>query len=215
MYIFDIDGTLLDTIDSIAYNMNVTLEHFLLEKIPKNTVRKFVGNGPKNLVDKCTEYLGIFDQELRKDILNYYNEYYDNNPSYLTKAYDGILNQLDILRKRGELIAAFSNKPDSTSKKVLTEVIGGKYFDMILGYQEGIERKPSPEGIMIISQRFNVKMTDVIFFGDSEVDIKCGKNAGVFTVACSWGFRDRDFLLENKPDLIIDNPNEISLIRRV
>ena len=112
-------------------------------------------------------------------------------------------------------MVAFSNKPDSTCKKVISDVFGKDYFDFILGYREDIKRKPSPEGMYIIKERFEVDFSDIIYFGDSEVDMECGKNAVVFTVGCSWGFRERKILENANPNLIIDNPKEITKIRRV
>lgn len=216
MYIFDIDGTLLYTIDSIAYNINESLKDFNLSEVPKDKVREFVGNGPVVLINKSLDYINFEkDEEKRLEILNHYNKKYDDNPAYLTKPYDGIKDELDKLKERGEIIAAFSNKPDSTCKKVIEEVFGKGYFDYILGYREDIKRKPSPEGMYIIKEKFDVDFTDIIYFGDSEVDMECGKNAGVFTVGCAWGFRDKDLLLSHKPNLVIDSPSEISKIRRV
>lgn len=215
MYIFDIDGTLLYTIDSILYYINKAFSDFGLGQIPKEEVRRNVGNGPYVLVNKCLKYLNIEDENLCQKVLDRYNKIYDDNPSYLTKPYSGIKDELEKIKSRGETLVAFSNKPDYTCKKVLREIWGEDYFDMIVGFSENIERKPSPEGLYIISQRFNEKMSNIVYFGDSEVDIKCGRNAGVFTVACSWGFRDRDFLLELKPDAIIDKPEEINSIRRI
>ncbi|NVF12187.1 HAD family hydrolase [Anaerococcus sp. AGMB00486] len=216
MYIFDIDGTLLYTIDSIAYNINESLKDFGLEGLPKEKIREFVGNGPVVLINKSLDYINFENNvEKRLEILNHYNKKYDSNPSYLTKPYDGIVDQLNKLKESGEIIVAFSNKPDSTCKKVIEEIFGRGYFDYVLGYREDIKRKPSPEGMFIIKERFGVDFTDIIYFGDSEVDIECGKNAGVFTVGCSWGFRDKDFLLSYNPDLLIDSPTEISKVRRV
>ncbi|MDD7305044.1 MAG: HAD-IA family hydrolase [Peptoniphilaceae bacterium] len=215
MYIFDIDGTLLYTIDTISYYINKALADFGLGNLPKEEVRKNVGNGPVVLVKKCLSYLGIEDKQSLEKVLAYYNKIYDDNPSYLTKPYPGIKEELEKIKQRGELLVAFSNKPDSTCKKVLVDIWGRDYFDMILGFKEEIERKPSPEGLYIIGQRFGEKMTDIIYFGDSEVDIKCGRNAGVFTVACAWGFRDKDFLIQQNPDAIIDSPDLINTIRRV
>lgn len=215
MYIFDIDGTLLYTIDSIAYNINQTLKAYGLKEVPTDKIREFVGNGPKVLIEKTLDYIGFEKSEKREEILNSYNKRYDDNPSYLTKPYDGIVEELEKIKKRGELLVAFSNKPDSTCKKVIGDVFGEGYFDFILGYRKDIERKPSPEGMYIIKERYGVDSSDIIYFGDSEVDMKCGKNAGVFTVGCSWGFRDRKILEDLKPDSIIDKPSEISKIRRV
>ena len=216
MYIFDIDGTLLNTIDSISFHINKTLEEFGLGQIDKERVRAFVGNGPVVLVNKTLDFVGASREEsFRKKFLDTYNKSYDDDPTYLLKAYGGIKESIDILKDRGEIIACFSNKPDSTCKKVIGHVFGKDYFDFILGYKESYERKPSPEGIMIIKERFGVDFSDILYFGDSEVDMKCGKNSGIFTVGCSWGFRSREILEKESPNLIIDDPKEIKNIRRI
>ena len=213
MYIFDIDGTLLYTIDSIAYNVNESLKDFGLKTVPKDKIKDFVGNGSRVLIEKSLAYIG-YDGESEK-ILDHYNKKYDQNPLYLTRPYDGIIDELESLKKRGEILAAFSNKPDSTSKKVIKEFFPKGLFDFVLGNRDDYERKPSPEGMYIIKERFNKDFTDIFYFGDSEVDMKCGKNAGVFTIGSAWGFRDRALLESYKPNLVIDTPGEISKIRRV
>lgn len=208
MYIFDIDGTLLNTIDTISYFINETLKKFNLGPCPKDKVEAFVGNGPVVLCEKTLDYVGASkDEEFRKDFLDSYNRAYDDNPAHLTKAYDGVKEALDELKKTGKPMVCFSNKPDETCKKVIPAVFGQGYFDDILGFKGDYERKPSAEGIMILKEKFDVDFSDIIYFGDSEVDMKCGKNAGVFTVGVSWGFRDRAILEKEKPNLIIDDPS--------
>ena len=216
MYIFDIDGTLLNTIDAINFHLNETLKKYNLGQVPKDKVREFVGNGPKVLVDNTLAYVDFKgDDILKEEIYDSYNLAYDNNPSYLTKPFDGIREALDEVKNRGEIISAFSNKPDSTAKKVLKDVFGNDYFDYILGYRKDYKRKPSAEGIMIIAERFGINFSDILYFGDSEVDMKCGKNASIFTIGCSWGFRDRKILENENPNAIIDRPSEISSIRNI
>ena len=216
MYIFDIDGTLLNTIDSISFFINDTLRKFNLDQVPTETIREFVGNGPRVLVDKVLEYVGFDgDENEANKFYQSYNKSYDDNPLYMIKPYDGIREELDKLKQKGELIAAFSNKPDDTSNKVLKGVFGDDYFDYILGFREDYQRKPSPEGIMIIANHFDVPFSKIMYFGDSEVDMKCGKNASIFTVGCSWGFRKREILEAENPDLIIDCPSEITSIARI
>ena len=215
MYIFDIDGTLLNTIDSIDFHINKTMKTYKLGQVPKEKVRDFVGNGPVVLIEKSLDYLGASDDpSYRKEVLDFYNKSYDDDPTYLLKPYEGIRESLDEIKKRGEIMACFSNKPDSTCQKVISHIFGKDYFDYILGYKESYERKPSPAGIMIIKERFGVDYSDIIYFGDSEVDMKCGRNAGIFTVGCSWGFREREVLEKEDPQLIIDDPKDISTIRR-
>lgn len=215
MYIFDIDGTLLYTIDTITYFINESLKKFALPACEKNRIESFVSNGPFVLCEKVLDYVGARkDKDYRKNFLDFYIKAYDDNPAYLTKAYDGVKEALDELKKTGKPLVCFSNKPDETCKKVIPVVFGEGYFDDILGYREDYQRKPSPEGIMILKEKFDVDFSDIIYFGDSEVDMKCGKNAGIFTVGVSWGFRDRKVLEDTKPDLIIDDPSEM-VIRRV
>ena len=216
MYIFDIDGTLLNTIDAISFHLNDTFKKYDLRKVETDKIREFVGNGPRVLVDKALDFVDFNGSNiLKEEIYNAYNLAYDNNPTYLTKPFDGIREELDKIKNRGEILTAFSNKPDSTSNKVLKDVFGNDYFDYILGYREDYKRKPSPEGIMIIAERFGVNFSDILYFGDSEVDMKCGKNASIFTVGCSWGFRARKVLEDQNPDAIIDNPSEITGIRNI
>ena len=216
MIIFDIDGTLLYTIDTITYFINKTLEKYGYKEVPKEKIEEFVGNGPKVLVNKSLDYVGAREDEAyRKEVLDFYNKTYDDNPAYLTRAYDGIGEVLDEFKKRGEILVCFSNKPDETCNKVIPEVFGKDYFDFILGYKDTYQRKPSAEGIMILKERFGVNYSDIIYFGDSEVDIRCGKNANIFTVACSWGFRSRELLEGENPDLLIDTPRQMLTIRRL
>ena len=216
MYIFDIDGTMLNTIDAITYHVNETFKNYGLGEVSKDKVQKFVGNGPRVLMEKALEYVGFDgDDKLWEEIYDAYNKAYDDDPLYLTKPYDGIKEALDTLKAQGETIAAFSNKPDSTSNQVLKALFGKDYFDYILGYREDYKRKPSPEGIMIIANHFGANFSDIMYFGDSEVDMKCGKNASIFTVGCTWGFRDKETLEKEGPALIIDSPEEIPSIRRV
>ncbi len=216
MYIFDIDGTLLNTIDSISFHINKTLKEFNLGEVDSDIVRKAVGNGPVVLVNKILDHLGFQGgKKDREDFLNTYNKSYDDDPLYLTKPYEGIRESLDQIKARGEIITCFSNKPDETSNKVIPHIFGQGYFDFILGFKQSYERKPSPEGIFIIKERFNEDFSNIIYFGDSEVDMKCGKNSGILTVGCSWGFRDRETLERAGADIIIDDPLDIKTIRKI
>ena len=216
MYIFDIDGTLLNTIDAISFHLNDTFKKYDLRKVETDKIREFVGNGPRVLVDKALDFVDFNGSNiLKEEIYNRYNEAYDNDPLYLTKPFEGIKESLDKLKEDGQIITAFSNKPDETSNRVLKSIFGEKYFDYILGYREDYKRKPSPEGIMIIANHFDVPFSDILYFGDSEVDMKCGRNASIFTVGCSWGFRKREVLERENPDVIIDSPSEITSIKRI
>lgn len=208
MYIFDVDGTLLNTIDTISYYINEECKKIGILPFSKDLVKKYTGHGTKYLIDSLLSHVGIDDNEIKKSFMNSYIQNYEKNPSYLTTCYDGVKEALDNIKKR-DYIVCFSNKTHSVLKKVLDDIFGCDYFNYILGQKEEIKSKPNPMGLYHIIDLFKQKKTDVLYFGDSEIDIQCGKNASVFTVAVSWGFRDLDTIKKQSPNLIINHPKEI------
>ncbi|MCI5840231.1 MAG: HAD family hydrolase [Peptoniphilaceae bacterium] len=215
MYIFDVDGTILNTSESIMYHGNKTFKKYGLGILKKDDFENFLGNGAKYLIDSCLDKLDFpKDEILREKILNDYNKSYDDNPYFLTKPYEGITKALKEIKKYDKIVA-FSNKPDSTLQKVIGRNFGKGFFDFVLGQCNNYKRKPDPEGIYIIKERFNESLTNILYFGDTEVDFKCAKSANVNFVACSWGFREKSFLESLKPDFLIDDPKEITKIRRI
>lgn len=214
MYIFDADGTIIDSAKSIAYHLNKALNDFEIPEVSYKDVESFLGNGSTVLVKKALEKNKIKDDKLMEKVLEDYLKRYNDNPAYLTNAYDGIIEELSKIKERDKIIV-FSNKPHDILNNLCDEVFGKDFFDMVLGQSGNYKRKPSPEGIYIIKEKFKAKSSDIIYFGDTEVDIDCAKRANVFSVACTWGFRDREYLSSFRPDIIIDNVEDISKIRRV
>lgn len=208
--IFDLDGTLSDTLNSIAYFGNKALQRCGLNKIPVEQYKVLAGNGAKTLVRRMLEYNDCHDEDLFNKVFEYYCDTYDSNFLYLTKAYDGIHELLDKLKGMGIKIAVLSNKPHSTTKKVIDSLFGGDCFDACFGGREGVPLKPDPQALTEIIEGLKVKPEECVYIGDTATDMQTGKNAGVFTVGVLWGFRGRAELEEACADLIISHPLELA-----
>jgi phosphoglycolate phosphatase len=168
-----------------------------------------VGDGAKTLVRRMLEYNNCRDEDIFSKVLTYYNNTYDNDFLYLTKAYEGIHELLDKLKGMGIKIAVLSNKPHKTAVKVLDSLFGENYFDACYGGREGIPLKPNPQGLTEIVEKLNAKPEECLYIGDTATDMQTGKNAEVFTVGVLWGFRGRAELEANCADLIISHPHEL------
>lgn len=211
LIIFDVDGTILDTIPTISYHVNRALEKFSFKALREDQYTYILGYGPRYLIDQAL-FLSTGkrqDESLIEEVLTYYDKSYGEDPIYLTKPYGGINELLLDLKERGYLLSLFSNKQDGVLKSIIKEIYGEDFFDFILGKRPDLKRKPNGEGLIYILDSLKVKREDAILIGDTEVDIKTGKNANVFTLACTWGFRTREDLEKEKADGIIDGVSEI------
>lgn len=210
--IFDLDGTLTNTIDTIAYFVNSALGKFGFGSIETEKYKLLVGDGAKTLIQRALDTLGVQDetQENLNKVLAYYNETYNADFLYLTKVYDGIEDLLDKLKAQGVKIAVLSNKPHDTTALVLEAMFKKNTFDLYFGAREGIGLKPSPEGVFEIMETLGAKPEDCFYIGDTKTDMQTGKNAGLFTIGVLWGFRDRQELTEGKADLIVEQPAQIA-----
>lgn len=200
--IFDLDGTLLNTLESIAYCGNLTLAHFSMDMVEVKKFPDFVGHGAEFLIKKLFEYKHgdpLIFTEFRK----YYLEAYTKNGLYKTYPYDGILELIDKLRSSGIKTAVLSNKPHEIVKNACNTFFKNK-FDAVFGQRDGIPPKPDPYMAIKILDSFGVQAEDCIYCGDSRVDIQTGKNAGITTFGASWGFYG-DTQFENS-DVILKKP---------
>lgn len=207
--LFDLDGTLVNTIDDLAGACNLLLEKYHFEKkwsIEDYT--RFVGNGAKNLVMRA------FDNTLDDETLNArYEEFkplYDSMKLNNAHAYDGIKEQLDILKQRGIKLCVVTNKPNVAAVGMVEHIFGAEYFDYIIGCVDGVPVKPDPTTTLKALKMVGCKPFEAIFFGDSEVDVRTAKNANIEAVGCSWGFRSFETLFAENPSIIIDDPRYIS-----
>jgi len=208
LFVFDLDGTLANTLDSIAYFANCALEKFNLDKIETEKYKLLVGNGALELVRSMMKTVGA-DSALFDDLSKYYIKTYDENFLYKTKPYEGICELLKRLKDKKIKLAVLSNKPHQTTYKVVQALFGEDFFDICRGNMENVPRKPNPAALFEIMEILDVSPSECIYVGDTSVDILTGKNANVFTVGVLWGFRDRYELEESGADLIVSTPKEI------
>ena len=206
LIIFDLDGTLLYTLEDLTNSVNFTLDLFDYPKRTLEEITSFVGNGVQHLLRKSLpSSISEKDFEL---CFACFKEHYSKHCCELTHPYDGITDVLKALKDKGLKVGIVSNKFQSAAEDVCEHYFRGLY-DSVMGESEICRRKPAPDGINILCDIYNVNKDDCIFFGDSEVDVKTAENAGVFCVSVLWGFRDESFLAMNGAKLFINNPKEI------
>ncbi len=206
--IFDMDGTLVNTINTIAHFGNTALNKFGLDSIPTDDYKLMVGNGSDVLVRRMLEKHGKTMEEY-KDLHPYYVSIYDNDFMYLTEAYEGIIDMLKSLKTQGIKTAVLSNKDDSTAKKVSDKLFEGGLIDLCLGARAGVALKPEPDAVLEIIEHFGVSKDECLYIGDTATDIKTAKNAGLYSIGVLWGFRDEAELKSAGADVIISNPLDI------
>ena len=207
--IFDLDGTLTDTLDSLTYSVNMTMAEMNLKSITKEQCRMFVGNGSRVLLEKTLEVSGDADKLRIEEAMEVYDRIFKVNCTYKVVPYEGIVELLGDLKDKGLKLAVLSNKPDREVKSVVSKIFGDGLFDIARGQMEGVPRKPDPSAVFAIAEDLDIQKDEVVYIGDSEVDICTGNNANVKTVGVSWGFRERNILLEAGAKCIIDKPKEL------
>ena len=207
--IFDLDGTLTNTLESMTYSVNLTLEEMGLSKITKDQCRLFVGNGARVLMEKSLKAAGDTDASRIEEGMEIYGRIFDQNCTYHVTPYEGIPEMLKALKDKGIQLAVLSNKPDRQTVKVVKAIFGEELFDYAQGQKEGIRMKPEPDGVWYLMEQMHVSKEECLYIGDSEVDAATGRNAGLKTIGVLWGFRDRKTLETAGADDLIDRPDEL------
>lgn len=192
--VFDLDGTVLDTLDDLADSVNFALETNGCRRRSTREVRSFVGNGVKNLIKRSLPEFS--DDETVNRVLADFKARYAVHCADKTKPYDGITETLTGLRAAGIKTAVVSNKTDSVVQKLVKKYFNA-LFDYAAGEKEGVARKPAPDSVNAALNALGIKKENAVYVGDSEVDILTAKNAGLRCVSVLWGFRDEDFLKAN------------------
>ncbi|MBP3421519.1 MAG: HAD-IA family hydrolase [Lachnospiraceae bacterium] len=207
--IFDLDGTLTNTLKSIWKSANLALADVGLPTFEVDRYRYFVGDGVDELVRRALMANGdeelVYFEQVRERYLYHFEKYVN----YEVKPYDGICELLATLKERGILMAVNSNKPHERTVEVVEEIFGKGTFDMLVGQCEERARKPAPDGVLHIMDKLRLTPDEVVYLGDTCVDMQTGKSAGVYTLGALWGFRDRQELEENHADAIIEHPMEV------
>ena len=206
--VFDLDGTLLNTIETINYYLNLSLSHHGLSCVNRAETMAFVGNGATKLIECAMDRVGA-DKSLFDAIFQVYNDAYNAGPYYLTEAYEGIGELLTSLKKERFRLAVLSNKPDFAVKAAVNRFFPHT-FDIVLGGRDNIPLKPSPDALIDIMSDLGLSASEIVYIGDSEVDVFTAKNAGVDNaIFVSWGFRTVEQLVAVGASTPVDTPSQI------
>lgn len=204
--IFDMDGTILNTLEDLKNATNYSLRQFGMPERSLEEVRMFVGNGIRKLVERAVP-TGTPKEKIDQ-ILDVFLEYYEIHSADNTSPYPGILELVEKLKKSGIKTAVSTNKADVPAQELGREYFNG-IFDLIVGQQDGLKVKPAPDSVNKILSILDIQKKDAIYIGDSDVDVQTAKNSGLDFIGVSWGFRGREFLEKNGAKNIVDNANEI------
>ena len=213
--IFDLDGTLMNTLDDLHNSVCYALQQMSLPLLEKADTRRYLGNGIRNLIRQCVSHVcPEADDALKERVLEVFRAYYVQHSMDKTAPYEGILPMLAECRQRGLVTAIVSNKLDPAVKD-LHKAFFADVIDIAIGETPTVRRKPAPDMVdeairqLSLLHHRDIPKSECLYIGDSEVDIQTARNAGLPCIAVSWGFRDRDWLVAQGAQTIIDHPNEI------
>ncbi len=208
--IFDLDGTICNTLKDLGECTNRALADFDLPPHPIEDYRMIVGNGVDTQMKRA---IGEekYTKELGDKVKEHFKRYYAQDYLKHTKPYEGMEEALDCLHEMGLMTAVFSNKPDEFAGKLCRELFGER-FSMVVGNRPNVPVKPDPSGLQPILKELGLKAEECVYCGDSCVDIDTGKNAGMKTIGAAWGFRGRKELEERGADAVTEQPNELPVL---
>lgn len=208
--IFDLDGTLANTLDSIAWFGNSALAERGLPPVEKEEFRHLVGNGADNLMRGLLKTAGSDGSPKdTAELRQCFDRLYAADPLHLLTDYEGIPELLKRLRANGTRLAVVSNKPHELTRLVVEGLFPAGTFDLYVGQRPGVERKPSPEGVLLAAKELEVNPEECLYIGDSDVDMMTGANAGMKTIGVLWGFRGRRELEESGACWLVSSAEEI------
>lgn len=206
--IFDLDGTLLDSLEDLANAGNSVLKSKGLKTHPVENYQYFVGNGLQKLIERLAPQYQD-DQYMVAELMLEFKQKYNNCWKEKSRLYPGIPELIRNLEERGVQLAVFSNKPHDFTQLIIDEFFEESVFTVVRGQQEGVAKKPDPTGVFLICESLGLSIDEMVFVGDSATDMKTAKNAGMKSIGVEWGFRDRQELQENGADWIVGQPKEI------
>lgn len=208
--IFDLDGTLLDSVKDLERACNYALSKFNLPNVDSQKYKLMLGAGRKKIIESIvSEFFGYDENEIIEKFLEYYNEFYDAHMLDNTKPFKGILNMLDLLRSKNVVTAILSNKPHDFTLKLCKQFFSDK-VQYVSGLKDGYEAKPNPALLLEIINDLGLKKEDCIYIGDTEIDIQVAKNAGVKSLGVLWGFRTQALLEKEEADYLASNIDEMT-----
>ncbi len=206
--IFDLDGTLLDTLEDIAISANFALTSLGFKQEPKDAYRYYVGEGVFKLFENIFANDPQSEETIQKAVAlfeeHYAKQFYQN-----TKLYDGISKMLTFLQKRGFKMAILSNKPDSFTKMCALKYLRAWHFDVVFGARKEVPRKPDPTSALEIAQLLHVKVEECFYLGDTMIDMQTANRAGAIALGALWGFRDAEELQKHGAKYLLNSPSEV------
>ncbi len=204
--IFDLDGTILDTLEDLKNSVNFALNKNNLPERSLCEIRSFVGNGIRLLVERAVPE--NTSAQITEKVFSDFKTHYKSHSADNTKPYEGIKELLISLKEKGVKSAVVSNKADFAVQTLVDDYFSG-FFDFAVGEKDGVRRKPHPDSVFTVLEKLNVNKEDAIYIGDSEVDVETARNTGMSCVAVTWGFRDESLLKKLNPEYIVSSPSEI------
>ena len=204
--IFDLDGTLLDTLNDLAASTNYALRAFGLPERSRDEVRRFVGNGVRRLMEQAVPDGTAYPRF--EEVLAAFREHYLHHSMDMTQPYPGILPMLTRLKREGHATAVVSNKFDAATKSLCSHFFG-TLIDVAIGESERIRRKPAPDTVLEAMRQLGADCKHSVYVGDSDVDIATAAACDIPCISVLWGFRDRDFLVAHGATTFITRPEEI------
>ena len=204
--VFDLDGTLTDTLADLKNSVNHALSEFGFPARSLEEIRSFVGNGVRRLI-----YLSVPENtldEVSEKCLDVFKAYYKDHSCVETKPYDGIIEMLSELKSRGIKTAVVTNKMHEAAVDIVKLFFDG-LIDVTIGQIDGVAQKPQPDSVFLALQKLGVSKDNAAYVGDSEVDCMTAQNAGIPCIGVTWGFRDREILENNGAQFIVDMPKQI------
>ncbi|MGX8711919.1 MAG: HAD family hydrolase [bacterium] len=210
--IFDLDGTLANTLASIANFANTAMERCGYRPIEVEKYKYLVGNGTDRLMHAMLDTAPGAQGYTEDDVCTMrqiYDELYENDPTCLVTNYSGVQDTLKKLKAKGIRMAVLSNKPHNCTTAIIDALFPQGTFDLCYGQRPEVARKPSPEGALLIADGLAVSPEDILYIGDTNTDMKTGAAAGMDTAGVLWGFRSEKELRENNANYIVERPEQI------
>ena len=207
--IFDLDGTLVNSIHALTYCTNLALERFGLGPLTEEQMKTIVGDGYRMQMRRSLLACGDTQLTHYEAILPVYMEIFGKHCNYQMHAYEGIQELLEYGRRKNMGLAVVSNKPWAQAVDTVEYVFGKGCFDVVIGEREGIPKKPDPTGALTAARELQASPEECLYFGDTNTDMQTGKNAGMTTVGVLWGFRGREELAAFHPRFLLERPQEM------
>ena len=207
--IFDLDGTLIDSLADLADSANEMLAGFGFPRHDLDKYRYFVGNGSRKLIERCLPAEKAADSAFVDEALAKYKRCYDKNLTHKTVCYEGIMDMLTALQAKHIPLGICTNKHQSAADTIVDKLFPKDMFVSVIGDCKDMPRKPDPKKVLLIAAKMGVKPAEVAYFGDTSVDMDTANNAGMLPIGVTWGFRPQEELVEHGAKILLDTPMEL------